>query len=42
MALLRRLAVTLLRQEKTLKRGIQSKQRKAAMNPNHLLKVLSV
>lgn len=42
MALLRRLAVTLLRQEKTLKRGVQGKQLKAAMNPGYLFKVLSV
>lgn len=42
MALLRRIAVTLLRQEKTLKRGVQGKQLKAAMNPGYLLRVLSV
>ncbi len=42
MALLRRMAVTLLRQEKTLKRGVQGKQLKAAMNPSYLLRVLSV
>lgn len=42
MALLRRIALTLLRQEKTLKRGVQGKQLKAAMNPGYLLRVLSV
>lgn len=42
MASLRRLAVTLLRQEKTLQRGVQGKQLKAAMNPAYLLKILSV
>lgn len=41
MALLRRIAVSLLRQEKTLKRGVQGKQLKAAMNPAYLLRVLS-
>lgn len=42
MAGLRRIALTLLKQEKTLKRGVQGKQLKAAMNPSYLLKVLSV
>jgi predicted transposase YbfD/YdcC len=41
MALLRRIALTLLKQEKTLKRGVQGKQLKAAMNPDYLLRVLS-
>lgn len=41
MALLRRIALTLLRQEKSLKRGVQGKQLKAAMNPAYLLRVLS-
>lgn len=42
MALLRRIALSLLKQEKTLKRGVQGKRLKAAMNPAYLLKVLSV
>lgn len=42
MALLRRIALSLLKQEKTLKRGVQGKRLKAAMNPGYLLKVLSV
>ena len=42
MALLRRIALTLLRQETTLKRGLQGKQLKAAMNPAYLLRVLSL
>jgi hypothetical protein len=42
MALLRRMAVTLLRREKTLKRGVQGKQLQAAMNPGYLLRVLSI
>lgn len=42
MALLRRIALNLLKQEKTLKRGIQGKRLKAAINPDYLAKVLSV
>jgi len=42
MAVLRRIAVNLLKQEKTLKRGIKGKRLKAAMNPDYLFKVLSV
>jgi predicted transposase YbfD/YdcC len=42
MAALKRFALSLLKQEKTLKRGIQGKRLKAAMNPDYLLKVLSV
>lgn len=42
MAMLRRIALNLLKQEKTLKRGIQGKRLKAAMNPDYLFKVLSV
>lgn len=41
MALLRRVALTLLQQEKSLKRGVQGKQLKAAMNPSYLLRFLS-
>jgi len=42
MAILRRIAVNLLKQEKTLKRGVKGKRLKAAMNPDYLLKVLLV
>jgi predicted transposase YbfD/YdcC len=42
MAALKRFALNLLKQEKSLKRGIQGKRLKAAMNPDYLLKVLSV
>lgn len=40
MSLLRRMALNLLKQEKTLKRGIQGKRLKAALTPDYLLKVL--
>ncbi len=42
MAALKRFALSLLKQEKTLKRGVQDKRLKAAMNPDYLRKVLSV
>lgn len=42
MAVLRRIALSLLKQEKTLKRGVAGKRLKAAMNPGYLLKVLMV
>lgn len=42
MAALKRFALSLLKQEKTLKRGVQGKRLKAAMNPDYLRKVLSV
>jgi predicted transposase YbfD/YdcC len=42
LALLRRIALNLLKQEKSLKRGIQGKRLKAAFNPDYLLKVLHV
>lgn len=40
MSLLRRMALNLLKQEKTLRRGIQGKRLKAALSPDYLLKVL--
>ena len=42
MNMLRHIALNLLRQERTLKRGVAGKRLKAAMNPNYLLKVLTV
>lgn len=42
MAALKRFALSLLKQEKSLKRGIQGKRFKAAMNSDYLLKVLSI
>lgn len=41
MAILRHIALNLLKQEKSLKRGIRGKRLKAAMNPDYLLKVLT-
>ncbi len=42
MAALKRFALSLLKQEKTLKRGVQGKRLEGAMNPDYLRKVLSV
>jgi predicted transposase YbfD/YdcC len=42
MVMLRHIALNLLKQENTLKRGIQGKRLKAAMNPAYLQKVLMV
>jgi predicted transposase YbfD/YdcC len=42
LAMLRHIALNLLKQEKTLKRGVAGKRLKAAMNPDYLLKVVSV
>ena len=42
MATLRRIALNLLKQERTLKRGFKGKRLKAAFSPDYLLKVLSV
>jgi predicted transposase YbfD/YdcC len=39
--LLRRMAVNLLQQEKTLKRGVKTKRLKAALDERYLLKVLT-
>ncbi|MCC7087343.1 MAG: ISAs1 family transposase, partial [Pirellulales bacterium] len=40
LATVRRLAVSLLRQEKTTKNGAKAKRMKAAFDPNYLLHVL--
>jgi predicted transposase YbfD/YdcC len=42
LALLRRLALTLLKQEETAKVGVQAKRRKAGWDEDYLLKVLGV
>ena len=42
MATLRRIALNLLKQERSLKRGIKGKRLKAALSPDYLLKVLTV
>ena len=42
MAALKRFALSLLKQERTLKRGVQGKRLMAAMNPDYLRKILSV
>ena len=42
MAALKRFALSLLKQERTLKRGVQGKRLKAALNPDYLRKILSV
>jgi predicted transposase YbfD/YdcC len=42
LALLRRLALSLLSQEKTLKRGVKTKRLKAALDERYLLKILMV
>ena len=39
-ALLKKIAVNLLKREKTSKRGIEGKRKKAGWNPSYLLKVL--
>ena len=41
LAAIRRLAVSLLRQETTNKRGVKNKRLQCALNPNYLLKVLA-
>lgn len=41
LALIRRLALNLLQQEKTLKRGIKTKRLKAALDDRYLLKILT-
>jgi len=40
LATVRRLAVSLLRQDKTTKNGAKAKRMKAALDPNYLLHVL--
>ena len=40
LAAVRRMAVTLLRQDTTVKRGVKTKRLKCALDPNYLLKVL--
>ncbi len=42
MSMLRHIALNLLKQERTLKRGVAGKRLKAAMNPDYLLEVLTV
>lgn len=41
LAIVRRLAMNLLQQEKTLKRGVKTKRLKAALDENYLLKILN-
>jgi hypothetical protein len=40
LALIRRVALNLLQQEKTLKRGVKTKRLMAALNDRSLLKIL--
>jgi predicted transposase YbfD/YdcC len=41
LAIVRRLALNLLQQEKTLKRGVKTKRLKAALDESYLLKILN-
>jgi hypothetical protein len=41
LAAVRRLSVSLLRQEKTNKRGVKNKRLQCALDPNYLLRVLA-
>ena len=41
LAIIRRLALNLLQQEKTLKRGVKTKRLKAALDESYLLKILN-
>jgi predicted transposase YbfD/YdcC len=41
LAIVRRLALNLLQQEKTLKRGVKTKRLKAALDDTYLLKILN-